>query len=124
MTPANAHRGEIKVRLDADYVLRPDFEAMAAIDDQLGSIIDVTRKALTSQSLSFREISVIVCEGIRAHGRATDSRALQCVNLSRVQQLVYEAGLLSLIEPVLQFLTAAVTGGAEPGNVVAADGQS
>ena len=121
MTAANAHRGEITIRLDADYVIRPDFEAAAAIDEQLGSIIDVARRALSEKSLSYREASIIICEGMKAQGRAKDDKTMQAVNLRRVQQLVYEAGMLTVLGPCLGFLAAAVTGGADAGNAPAAD---
>jgi hypothetical protein len=112
---ANAHRGEIKITLEgAAYVLRPDFEAAAAIDTQLGSIIDVTRRALAENSLSFREIAVIVCEGMRAQGRATGDQSLIGAKLPRVQQMVFEAGMVSLQPAVLEFLANAITGGATP----------
>ena len=119
---ANPHRGEVVVKLDADYVLRPDFEAVAAIDEQLGSIIDVTRRALADNSLSFREMSVIILEGMKAQGRATGDEQLVGAKLKRVQHLVFEAGILSVIGPVIQFLTNAVIGGAKPeGNAPAAE---
>ena len=118
---ANPHRGEIAIRLDADYVIRPDFEAAAAIDEQLGSIIDVARRALSEKSISYREASIIICEGMKAQGRATDDKTMQAVNLRRVQQLVYEAGMLTVLGPCLGFLAAAVTGGADAGNAPAAD---
>jgi hypothetical protein len=119
---ANPHRGEVTVKLDADYVLRPDFEAVAAIDEQLGSIIDVTRRALAENSLSFREVSVIILEGMKAHGRAANDPTARAFTLKRVQHLVFEAGILSVIGPVIQFLSNALIGGAKPeGNAPAAE---
>ncbi len=121
---ANPHRGEVTIKLDADYVLRPDFEAAVAIDEQLGSIIDVARRALGDQSLSYREISVIVTEGMRAHGRATGDEMTANAKLKRVQQLIYDAGIynVSVIVPVMQFLANAVTGGAQAvGNAAATE---
>ena len=41
MSEANAHRGEVEIDLGAagKFALRPDFEAVAAIDAELGGII-------------------------------------------------------------------------------------
>lgn len=115
---ANAHRGEIAIRLDADYVLRPDFEAVAAIDEQLGSVLDAARDAAGGK-ISYRVAAVVICEGLKASGRASGDRALQAVNLRRVQELIFDVGLLTVLEPVSRFLVAAVMGGVEPGEAEA-----
>jgi K+/H+ antiporter YhaU regulatory subunit KhtT len=117
---ANRHRGEIAVTLrqqgsDAptEFVMRPDFEAVAAIDDQLGSIIALTRRAIAEPaSLSLAELAVVVAEGIKAHGRSVgDSNAH--VRTEKIKRMIFDSGVPTVVPAVLQFLTAAVTGGAK-----------
>ncbi len=117
---ANAHRGEIAVTLAGTvFVLRPDFEAIEAIDDQLGSIVMLTRRAIAQPaSLSLAELAVIVAEGIKAHGRSVkDSNAH--VSTDKIKRMIFEAGVPTVVGTVCQFLALAVTGGAKetpPGN--------
>jgi hypothetical protein len=111
---ANPHRGEIAVTLGgAEFVLRPDFEAVAAIDSQLGSVMMLTRRAIAQPaSLSLAEMAVVVTEGIKAHGRATGGVNAHA-GLDTVKRMIFDAGIPSVMEAVLQFLAAAVTGGAK-----------
>lgn len=113
---ANSHRGEVSVKLadGVGYVLRPDMTAVVAIEAQCGSIIDLSRRALSGGSLSFGEVSAVVLEGMRAHGRETKNSDLIGANLKKVQQLVFDAGLVAVVPAVIAFLSAAVTGGAAP----------
>ena len=115
MSEANKHRGECVVELEgAEYVLRPDFEAVAAIDDQCGSIIELAKRALSTQALSFREVSIVIAEGIKAQGRKTDNIGLKGTKLDRVQKMVFDAGMVAVLPAVVSFLAAAVTGGMKP----------
>jgi hypothetical protein len=119
-TAANPHRGEIAVTLGGvKFVLRPDFEAVAAIDTQLGSVMLLTRRAIAQPaSLSLAELAVVVTEGIKAHGRATGGVNAHA-GLETVKRMIFDAGIPTVMEPVCRFLAAAVTGGAKeppPGN--------
>lgn len=117
----NKHRGEIAVTLNgADYALRPDFEAVAAIDEQLGGILNIAKRSFEGQSLTLHEVAVIVCEGIKAHGRATKKASQAGAQLPKVKREVFETGLITLVEPVAEFLTAALTGGVDAKNPPAA----
>ena len=112
---ANPHRGEIAVTLDGrEFVLRPDFEAAAAIDTALGSVVEVARRGVADPAaLSLQELSVILTEGIKASGRAAKSDDAH-VGVQKVKRLIFEAGVPSVIGPVMQFLALAITGGAKP----------
>ncbi len=111
---ANKHRGEIAVTLEgAAYVLRPDFEAVAAIDEQLGGILNIAKRSFEGQTLTLHEIAVIVCEGLRAHGRAGGLASLKAVKLEAVKRQVFASGVTTLLEPAMEFLRAALTGGVE-----------
>lgn len=114
MADANAHRGEIAVTLAGTvFVMRPDFEAVAAIDQQLGSVIGLTRRAIAEPaSLQLHELAVVVAEGIKAHGRAVkDSNAH--VSTDKIKRKIFDAGIPTVVPAVLAFLTAAITGGAK-----------
>lgn len=120
---ANPHSGEVEVTLDGStYVLRPDFMAMVEIEEAVGSVIDLTRRALADQSLSFVELAAIIAAGMRAHQRQQPDGLPDNVSMDRVRELVFKTGIVNpeIIGAALRFLTNAVTGGAEPGNAAAA----
>lgn len=110
----NRHRGEIGLTLSGmKLVMRPDFEAVAAIDEQLGSIVGLTRRAIGQpESLSLHELAVIVTEGVRAHGRANKTSEAHS-KLEKIKRMIFETGIPVAVAPVCQFLGQAVTGGAE-----------
>ena len=121
--PANPHRGEISVKLDgADYPLRPDFDAILAIDEALGGITGLTRRAMTDlSSLTIKELAVVITEGIKAHGRSTKS-ANAHAGLDTVKRMIVKAGVPTVLPAVAAFLAAAVTGGVEAGNAQSPEG--
>jgi len=106
----NPARGEFLVTLEGhDYVLRADYDAIAAIDEQLGSIVDVTRRLSSDGSISLREISVVLCEAMKAQGRKTGYAPARQYTARRVGEMVYNTGLHSVLMPVAKFLVAAPT---------------
>lgn len=111
---ANKTRGEISLELDGcEYVLRPSFEAISAFEAQTNrSLIDLARAAGEGQ-LKTGEAAIIVTECIRAHGRATDDKAMASFNTSRVGELMIEAdgGLLIVTKRLELLLFMAATGG-------------
>lgn len=110
---ANPHRGEIAVMLDARYVLRPTFEAVAAIESSLGSVMDLARRvAREPYTMTRRELAVIVTEGMRAWGQANNDTNTKLARVEKVERLIFAAGMPSVLEPVGLFLMAAITGGA------------
>ncbi len=118
----NRHRGEFPITLSGtDYVLRADYEAVAAIDEQLGSVVDVARRAIQDGSLSLREMAVIVCEGIKAGERKKGNPHADSYTARKVSELIFDTGLTDCLKPVLQFLVSALGGGVTPsGNGAAA----
>ncbi len=109
---ANKHRGEISVTLDGvAYVMRPDFEAVAAIDETLGSVIALTKRAVGDPaSLSLTELAVVVTEGIRAHGRANKTSEAHS-GVDKIKKLIFASGIPNVVPSVCQFLAQSVTGG-------------
>jgi hypothetical protein len=113
--PANPHRGEISVTLGgADYVLRPTFEAMVAIEEQIGSLIDLAAQVESKASgLTIKQLSVIVGECIKAHGRETGNKLTAGTRAEVVAKMIYETGLLKVYPVLGPLLTAMLTGGAK-----------
>jgi hypothetical protein len=121
--PANPHRGEISVKLDgADHVLRPDFDAILAIDEGLGGITALTRRAIADvSSLTLQELAVVITEGIKAHGRSTGSASAHS-GVDTVKRMIVKNGIPTVLPAVAAFLAAAVTGGVEAGNAQSPEG--
>ena len=115
---ANPHRGECAVMLAGTrYVLRPDFEAISAIDAELGGILALARRGMNDPGdLTLHELAVIVAEGIKASGRAARTNDAH-VKTDKIKRLIFETGIPAVVPGVVRFLVASVTGGskAEPG---------
>jgi hypothetical protein len=121
--PANPYRGEISVTLDgAEFVLRPDFDAILAIDEALGGITALARRGLADlTSMTLSELAVVITEGIKAHGRSTGSSNAHA-GVDNVKRMIFKAGIPTVLPAVGKFLAAAVTGGVEAGNVQSPEG--
>lgn len=115
MSEANAHRGEIEIDLGAagKFVLRPDFEAVAAIDEQVGGVVALAEKVFRQPaSLTLHEAAVIVAECMKGQQRKAGGTV--GANVEKVKRYIYEAGIVKVIEPCVALLGHAVTGGAAP----------
>jgi hypothetical protein len=119
---ANA-RGEVAIMLGGKrYVMRPDFEAIQAIDEASGSILALSRRLGSHPSLA--DFALVVTEGIRAHGRFTKNAMLAHYGIDGVKRMIARAGIANpaITAPIGAFMAAAITGGvAEPGEAGAAD---
>ncbi len=107
-------RGQIKVSLgDADYLLRPSYAAIAAIEKTLGrSLMELAQQAL-SGVLSIADLAIICAEMMRAHGRAdpTAGPSYKGVQSERLAELIFEASPPAITARVAVVLMGAVTGG-------------
>lgn len=110
----NADRGELVLVLDNTRMgLRPTFEAIEAIEQQLGrGLVDVARDALADK-LTIGEAAQVACECIRAFGSETGDKGLAGANPKRIARLIYdsEGGLLTVTKTLSALLSIAVTGG-------------
>ena len=114
MSEANAHRGEVEIDLGAagTFVLRPDFEAVAAIDEQLGGVVAVAEKAFREPaSLTIAQMAAIVSEGMKGQARKEGRTA--AANPEKVARMLFDAGLPNAIGPCIAFLGNAITGGVQ-----------
>lgn len=113
----NAHRGEVGITLDGkEYPMLPTYEAMAAVERRLGSVLSLSRRMLDpKQGLpTVAETAVLVTECIRAAGRARNDTILQEVSEEIIGQKLYEEGILEVMEAVSEVLGNMITGGTAP----------
>jgi hypothetical protein len=112
--PVVDHRGRMLVPLgDADYVLRPSFEAIEAIEQTLGrSLVQLASQAYNG-GLSCADLAIIVAECMRAEGRASSDAgpSYRDAKAEKIARLIYEAGQPSITARIAILLTEAVTGG-------------
>jgi hypothetical protein len=115
---ANPERGEAAIELDGvEYVLRPTYEAIQAVEDILGKgIVKLGREALDG-ALTSRETAVIATEFIKAWGRETENTGAAHANPDKIGRLLYamkEGGTANALAIVAAVLTMAATGGFTP----------
>ncbi|SDC31000.1 hypothetical protein SAMN05444678_102266 [Sphingomonas sp. YR710] len=110
---ANPIRGEQRIRLDADYVMRPSHEALQAIEDQTGLSMFRLSMQATSGDMKGLNIAIIVTECIKADLRHT-GKADQADrwDVNRVGKLLMdtEGGLFEVIKKLIPLLNDAITG--------------
>lgn len=111
---ANPQAGEVAVLLAGRLRrLRPSFEAMVAIEAELGHALTKVNDRFLRQELTLMQLAVIVRHGLIAGGETP------APSTEQVAPEVYQAGYLNLIEPVAQFLANALCGGKVPGEPTA-----
>lgn len=109
----NEERGEVAITLDGGvYPLRPSWEAIQAIESEIGSISGArARLHILVSGLTLREMAVIATEGMRAAGVDRDDPLLRKTSVDRVSKLIAEAGISSCHPAIGQFLFNAMNGG-------------
>lgn len=112
--PANQERGEIVLSLGEDYVLRPTYEAIAAIEQALDKgLFDIASDAINHR-LRLTDCAIVAAECIKAWGRATGGpQTLQAIRPARIAELMLESegGYKAALEQVAMMLAMACTGG-------------
>lgn len=105
--------GQITVPLDGqDYLLRPSYEAILAIERELGPLFGLAHRATLGQ-LTAEEQAVCVAELMKAHGRADKeaSADYRDPKPKRIGELIYEAGLPRICARLGVLLAGALNGG-------------
>lgn len=114
MSEANAHRGEVSLKLDGeDFVLRPSYEAIVAFEAATGrGLLALARSALAGE-LTLDTTAAIATECIRAWGRETNNFAAKASNPSRIASLIIESedGFADVLGTIAGMLSLAATGG-------------
>jgi hypothetical protein len=113
--PIVDERGQLVVTMQGvDYVLRPSFEAISAIERQLRPIGALGVEA-RDMRLSCEEMGVVVAECMKAYGKANpqDPRApfYNGASATQAAELIYEEGVPPISARLALLLYAAVTGG-------------
>ncbi len=112
---ANSLRGEVTITLEGvDYVLRPDFTAITAIEDQTRQSLQQLAVDADAGRLPLRVLGTVVAECMKGQGRATGNEGLQATKAERVTELLFEAGVLAVSPRVALVLAMALTGGHRP----------
>ena len=109
-------QGEITVPLEGvEYVLRPSYSAIMAIERQTGrSLFDLAGEA-TSGRMSIADMGVICAEMMHAFGRQNpdDSNitTYRGAKPEKIAELIYEAGGPRVSARIAVLLMGALTGG-------------
>ena len=106
---ANPARGEHSLTLAGTaYRLRPSFQAVQALEDDLGlSLVEMVRKA-NAFALTLEQLGTIVAELVRAGAEDEMTRA---VSAERMAELVFEEGTGPVFAALVLALADAVMGG-------------
>jgi hypothetical protein len=108
-------RGQITVPLDADYVLRPSYEAISSIERQLGLSLHVLADLATTSRLNLEQMGVIVAEMMHAFGKASPEDAMVSTyrgcTPEKVSELIFEASPAKVMARIVPLLIGALTGG-------------
>lgn len=110
---ANPHRGEVSLKLmtrgsngttaEREVTLRPTFAALVAIERETGMGLLALARKLAQGSLE--HVPAIVREAARAGGAD--------IERAEIEEHIVNAGVMSLLEPVLGFLARMISGAAE-----------
>lgn len=107
-------RGRIMVPLGgADYVLRPSWEAIEAIELELGRSLTTLSGQAVGGQLSIRDLATICTLMMHAEGKADPHAApsYKGARIEKIAELVYEASAPSITARIAVILMGAVTGG-------------
>jgi len=111
--PPSEERGEIAIVLDGErMVMRPSYEAIEAFEAATGKGLIQLAQAAGARALTLAECAIVMCECIRAWGRATGNKGLSMANPRRIGELVLdsEGGLLEAMSSLTILLALAATG--------------
>lgn len=100
----NKIRNETKLVLGKDeYILRPTFDCMVAIEEATGKALPSFVHAIFTQTVGVKDTVIIIVEGTKAAGKA--------MSASEASELIQEYGILQVQEGLTDFLTTALYGG-------------
>lgn len=115
-TPEVTFQGEITVPLEGiEYVLRPSYAAIMAIERQTGrSLFDLAGEA-TSGRMTIADMGVICAEMMHAYGREDPecemASTYKGAKPERIASLIYETGGPRVSARIAVLLMGALTGG-------------
>lgn len=115
-TPEVDVRGQITIPLDGqEYVLRPSHEAICEIERLTGKNHEHLAQDAIQQNLTYREMGIVCCEMMKAHGKANPNDPLRSsyagAKPEKLEKLIFEAGKPKIGVRLAVVLTAALSGG-------------
>lgn len=112
--PGIDSRGRLALPLQGvDYWLRPSWEAIQAIEDQLGRNTLELAGAATGGTLSTAAMGVIAAEMMKAEAREDPEKgaSYRAASPKRLAEMIYEEGTPAIMARIAIILLGAVTGG-------------
>lgn len=108
-------RGQISIKLDAEYVLRPSVEAILDAERETGlSLFDLATLAANSR-MRLDQMGIAVAAFMRAHGKANPEDPLKTTYLAAKAEtlsgLIMEAGVPRIMGALAVLLAGALSGG-------------
>jgi hypothetical protein len=108
-------RGQLSIRLDTDYVLRPSEEAIMEAERETGlSLYDLASLAANSR-MRLDQMGIVTAAFMRAHGKANPDDPLKSSYVGakpeRLSSLIYEAGIPRIMGGLAVLLAGAINGG-------------
>ena len=115
MSDPVAARGEVKLTLEGhDFVLRPSFEAIGAIEAATGKTVFELAAAAEKMTMTLADAGVIVAHCVRAQAKATGNKLHENAQPEKMAKMIYgePGGLLVAIRTGLyRLLMGALIGG-------------
>lgn len=105
--------GQLSVKLDVEYTLRPSRRAISAIERALGKSLPQLVINSGSIGLSLEELGICVCELMKAYGAANPNAGLAYMapDPQVVADLIYDAGQGPVVRRLAVIFAGALTGG-------------
>jgi hypothetical protein len=108
-------RGQLSIKLDAEYVLRPSHEAIMEAEKQTGlSLFDLAGLAANAR-MGLECMSILVATMMRAYGKANPDDPKKTTYLTaspdRLAGMIYEAGVPRIMGGLTVLLAGAINGG-------------
>jgi hypothetical protein len=112
-------RGQLALPLGGEqYVLRPSFEAILAIERQLRPLFDLAEDGVRGR-LTLNELTICAVEMMKAHGKTLladdpQASAYRGATFDQVGRLIYDAALPTICGRIAIVLCGAVSGAYTP----------
>lgn len=108
-------RGQLSIRLDAEYLLRPSVEAIMEAERETGlSLFDLASLAANAR-MRFDQLGIVVAAFMRAHGKANSDDPQRTTYLGAKPEtlagLIMEAGAPRICAALAILLAGALNGG-------------
>ena len=108
---ANAARGDVPITLkrngvEREFVMRPSFTAIAEVEQATGQGFFQLARKVSTGDLSLSAMAAIVTAGMKAAG--------ETASVKPVGEMIFETGMVNVLQPVTRWISNAVTGGKDP----------